>query len=49
VELGEEIESLVEVDGGLSAGDLLVVLGGERLEPGQPVRIEPGAVVATSH
>jgi RND family efflux transporter MFP subunit len=49
VELGEEIESLVEVDGGLSAGDLLVVLGGERLEPGQPVRVEQGAAVAASH
>ncbi|WP_167285126.1 efflux RND transporter periplasmic adaptor subunit [Marilutibacter alkalisoli] len=48
VELGEEIDGLVEVDGPLGSGDLLVVMGGERLEPGQPVRVEPEMAVATS-
>ncbi|MCF7220618.1 efflux RND transporter periplasmic adaptor subunit [Marilutibacter chinensis] len=47
VELGEELDGLVEVDGELSPGDLLVVLGGERLEPGQPVRIEATEAVAS--
>lgn len=46
VELGDELDELVEVDGPLNAGDLLVVLGGERLEPGQPVRIEATEAVA---
>ena len=34
---------LIEVDG-ISAGDRVVIRGGERLRPGQPVKIVPGTV-----
>jgi RND family efflux transporter MFP subunit len=42
VRLGKGDASRVEVLDGLSAGDRIVVRGGERLTPGQPVRIALG-------
>lgn len=41
VKAGTEVDGLVEVDGAVRAGDRLIVRGGERIEPGQPVNIQP--------
>ena len=47
VETGAEVEGLVEVTGRVSAGDRLIVRGGERVEPGQALEIQPlGPTVA---
>jgi len=43
---GAEIGDLVEVEGNVRPGDRLVVRGGERIEAGQSVRIEPFGAVA---
>ena len=39
VETGVGYESLIEVRGQVSAGDKVVVRGGERLQPGQAVSV----------
>ncbi|MEL1264164.1 efflux RND transporter periplasmic adaptor subunit [Pseudoxanthomonas putridarboris] len=41
VETGTEVDGLVEVRGDVRAGDCLIVRGGERVEPGQAVSIQP--------
>lgn len=41
VRTGTEVDGLVEVDGDVRAGDRLIVRGGERVEPGQAVSIQP--------
>jgi RND family efflux transporter MFP subunit len=41
VEAGTEVGDLVEVNGAVKAGDRLIVRGGERVEPGQRVTIQP--------
>ena len=46
VRAGAELDDLVEVEGNVRPGDRLVVRGGERVEPGQSVRIEPMRAVA---
>ena len=44
VQLGSAFESFIEVlDGGLTAGEELVIEGNERLRPGQAVRIVPAS------
>jgi hypothetical protein len=43
VEAGITQDGLVEVHGDVNAGDLLVVRGGERLQPGQRVEWSPPA------
>lgn len=43
VELGEAVGQRFEVIDGLAAGDLVVTLGNERLQPGQPVRYDEPA------
>lgn len=48
VETGTEVEGLVEVDGAVKAGDRLIVRGGERIEPGQSVVIQPERSRATA-
>lgn len=40
VQLGEAVDGRFEVVDGLEAGELAVVRGNERLQPGQPLRIE---------
>lgn len=42
VETGVGYESLIEVRGGVTAGDTIVVRGGERLQPGQAVVVSSG-------
>ncbi len=47
VEAGTEVGDLVEVSGAVRAGDRLIVRGGERVEPGQPVTVQaPGPAVS---
>ncbi len=46
VETGERFGDLVEVRQGIAAGDRLVVRGGERLQPGQRVRLATDATAA---
>ena len=47
VKTGAEVDGLVEVSGGVAAGDRLIVRGGERVEPGQSLDIQPlGPAVA---
>ena len=46
VRAGAELDDLVEVEGNVQPGDRLVVRGGERVEPGQSVRIESMSAVA---
>ncbi len=41
VKTGSEVDGLVEVDGAITAGDRLIVRGGERVEPGQALDIQP--------
>lgn len=41
VETGAEVDGLVEVTGDVRVGDRLIVRGGERVEPGQAVSIQP--------
>lgn len=41
VRTGAEMDGLVEVTGAVRAGDRLIVRGGERIEPGQAVSIQP--------
>ncbi len=41
VQTGVEVDGLVEVTGAVRAGDRLIVRGGERIEPGQAVTIQP--------
>ncbi|NCT72533.1 MAG: efflux RND transporter periplasmic adaptor subunit [Xanthomonadaceae bacterium] len=41
VKTGAEVDGLVEVSGGVAAGDRLIVRGGERVEPGQSLDIQP--------
>lgn len=41
VKTGAEVDGLVEVTGGVSAGDRLIVRGGERVESGQSLDIQP--------
>jgi hypothetical protein len=48
VRTGTAQGELIEVIGAVSAGDRLVVRGGERLAPGQRVRIEPAVAAATA-
>lgn len=48
VRTGTAQGELIEVIGAVSAGDRLVVRGGERLAPGQKVRIEAALVEATA-
>jgi len=40
VTIGEAVGERFEVTGGLSAGDLVVVRGNERLQPGQPIAFD---------
>ena len=44
VETGAEVDGLVEVTGNVRAGDRLIVRGGERVEPGQAVSIQPASL-----
>ncbi|CAN7381896.1 efflux RND transporter periplasmic adaptor subunit [Pseudoxanthomonas sp. LjRoot143] len=47
VKTGAELDGLVEVSGEVAAGDRLIVRGGERIEPGQSLDIQPlGPTVA---
>lgn len=47
VKTGAEVDGLVEITGSIAAGDRLIVRGGERVEPGQALDIQPlGPVVA---
>ena len=47
VKTGAEVDGLVEVTGSVSEGDRLIVRGGERVEPGQSLDIQPmGPTVA---
>lgn len=41
VKTGAEVDGLVEVTGSVAAGDRLIVRGGERVEPGQSLDIQP--------
>lgn len=41
VKTGAEVDGLVEVTGSVAAGDRLIVRGGERIEPGQSLDIQP--------
>ncbi|MEM8877904.1 MAG: efflux RND transporter periplasmic adaptor subunit [Pseudomonadota bacterium] len=41
VTLGSAIEDRLEITSGLSAGDIVVTRGNERLRPGQPISYEP--------
>lgn len=41
VESGTEVGDLVEVSGAVKPGDRLIVRGGERVEPGQAVDVQP--------
>jgi multidrug efflux pump subunit AcrA (membrane-fusion protein) len=41
VQIGANLDGLVEVSGNLRAGDRLIVRGGERVEAGQAVTIQP--------
>ncbi|MBF6025423.1 efflux RND transporter periplasmic adaptor subunit [Lysobacter niastensis] len=43
VDTGAEVGELVEVTGGVRAGDRLIVRGGERVEAGQPVVVQDPA------
>ncbi len=48
VETGEQVDALVEVSGDIEPGDRLVIRGGERLQPGQRVRMrDDDLLVAT--
>jgi hypothetical protein len=48
VTVGAAIGGRFEIEGGLSAGDLVVVRGNERLRPGQPIQYDdPAAAVAS--
>lgn len=49
VETGADLDGLVEVRGDLRAGDRLIVRGGERVEPGQAVSIQPLSRAVASH
>jgi len=40
VETGIAVDGLIQVKGGVSGGQKVVVRGNERLRPGQPVKIE---------
>lgn len=44
VKTGAAVDDLVEVSGDVRAGDRLIVRGGERVEPGQAVSVQPLAV-----
>lgn len=44
VETGAEVDGLVEVTGDVRVGDRLIVRGGERIEPGQAVSIQPASL-----
>jgi len=44
VKTGAAVDDLVEVSGDVHAGDRLIVRGGERVEPGQAVSVQPLAV-----
>lgn len=48
VRTGTEVEGMVEVDGAVKPGDRLIVRGGERIEAGQPVTIQPDLAQATA-
>ena len=44
VKTGAAVDDLVEVSGDVRAGDRLIVRGGERVEPGQAVSVQPLAI-----
>jgi RND family efflux transporter MFP subunit len=48
VRVGNGDSERVEVTGNLAAGDRVVVRGGERLKPGQPVKVASGGVGKTT-
>lgn len=48
VTTGAEVDGLVEVQGAVKAGDRLVVRGGERIEPGQSVKVQADLARATA-
>ncbi|HEY0502821.1 MAG TPA: efflux RND transporter periplasmic adaptor subunit [Lysobacter sp.] len=48
VKTGTEVAGLVEVQGAVKPGDRLIVRGGERVEPGQAVAIQPDLAGATA-
>ncbi len=48
VEVGQAQDGFVEVGGGINPGDLLVVRGGERLQPGQKVQWPAPLAMAVS-
>lgn len=49
VKRGEEVDGLVEVSGNVRAGDRLIVRGGERVEAGQALDIQPAAPALALH
>ena len=49
VNLGPGRDNQVQIDGTLRAGDRVIVRGGERLEPGQIVKVQSVAMRSVAH